>query len=45
MVNQKKKMMKNKKVECKCQTCSKEPNGYKEVSKATRTRHRARDKR
>jgi hypothetical protein len=32
------------KVECKCQSCKKEPNGYKEVSKATRTRHRAKDK-
>jgi len=34
----------SKKVECKCQTCSNEPNGYKVVSKATRTRHRARDR-
>ena|SRR5579871_6601367 len=31
-------------VECKCQSCSLDPNGYKKVSKATRTRHRAKDR-
>src|SRR2546421_238486 len=43
----KKNKNKNKKtciVECNCQSCSLDPNGYKKVSKATRTRHRTKDK-
>ncbi|GBC00575.1 hypothetical protein RclHR1_00390029 [Rhizophagus clarus] len=38
---------KNKKtsiVECNCQSCRLNPNGYKKVLKATRTRHRIRDR-
>src|ERR1044072_1633343 len=31
-------------VECNCQICSLDSNGYKKVSKATRTRHRAKDR-
>ncbi|CAB4436778.1 unnamed protein product [Rhizophagus irregularis] len=35
---------KTRTVECNCQICSLDPNGYKKVSKATRTRHRAKDR-
>lgn len=29
---------------CKCRICQRNPNGYKVVAKATRTRHRTKEK-